>query len=447
MLCVTMLAAAVPSVASASVLGDRIEFSMYGRMGAAWTPVSGKYVEGKSMNLTGTSIGGRLEEGDYLEPTLKVHLLERNPDPAAPYVDFVLTPAMYSTNGLIAGLFSNGFSDPTTVSLFQAYMETGNIGLEGLRVWGGQRFYRGTDVHIADTYYFNNLSGQGGGVAYGGFDLAILMQTSLTNPQYNYDSDGDGKLDSRRQRTVFVAQYVKKFDSGHSLHGLAEFHLLPAATTLQADGSQKGLNPDYGWVLGVKAHLDLGHDGSFNDISFRYGSRAASGSRAGAQTWNSFGAPDTNGTYDEAAGIQAVEHFLYNFSSLFSLNAYGILHYNQGLAADATGAVTKDSWLDFAVGARAAFYLHDKFHLLAEAHYEGVRPEGKDLATAVKLSIIPTYVPLGGRSLWSRPHFRAFYTIAFYNQAAVDGLYSPYLQTVGPTKVGHYIGTRVEWWF
>lgn len=439
-LCVIALSA-VGSSAHASVLADRLEFSMYGRMGLAWTPTSGRFIQGKTLNLTGSSIGGRLEEGDYLEPTLKVHLLEVKKDATdAPYVDFVLTPAMYSSTGLFAGIFSDRFSDSLSIQLFQGYMEAGNFFMPGFRVWGGARFYRGTDVHIADTYYFNNLSGQGGGVGFGPLDLAVIAQTSGNGTQYNFDVDGDGKFDIRRQRTVFIAQYVHKLQSGSSVQGLAEFHLLPAAKT-RVGGVEVGLNADYGWVLGVKGHIDLGN-GSFNDMSVRYGSRAANGSRAGAQTWDTFGLPTAAGTFTEAAGVEAVDHFLYNFGSAFSLNAYGIVHWNKGSTDSEL-----DRSLNFAVGARGAYYLTDTLHLIGEASYQGLRPGNADMGTAVKLSIMPTFVPMGGRSLWARPHFRVFYTAAFYNQAAVDALYSPYLQTVGPAKVGHYIGSRVEWWF
>ncbi len=447
--CVIALSALSSTAAHASLLSDRLEVSMYGRVGTAWDPTTGRYVNGSRMNPTGSAIGGRMEEGDYMEPTIKLHLLERTVDPSQPYLDFVLTPAMYMKAGLFMGVISDRFTDALDIEIFQAYMESGNIGIQGLRVWGGARFYRGTDVHIADTFYFNNLAGQGGGLSYGDWDLAIIMNTTTSSPQYNFDVNGDGVLDLRRQRTVFVAQYAHKFEAGHSLHGLAEFHVLPKTTGKRADGTEVGLTDDFGWVVGAKAHLDLGN-GSFNDTSIRYGSRAASGSRAGAQTFDSFGAPDAQGRYDEAAGIQFVEHFLYNFNSTFSLNAYGMLHYNKGEFFNATsGGYGKDSSLDFGVGARGALYLHQHFHLLGEAHYAGLKPNVGDMQTVTKLSIIPTFVPLAGNSLWNRPHFRVFYTAAFYNDAAAKAFASPYLGLFrDPTrKVGHYVGARVEWWF
>ncbi len=438
---------ATPSSARASLLADRLEISMYGRVGLAWSPTTGRFIQGKTFNLTGSSIGGRLEEGDYLEPTIRFHLLEKSEDPAAAYAQVVITPSLYTQYGLLAGAFANRFSDPLTINLFQAYVEAGNMLLPGLKIWAGQRFYRGTDVHIADLYYFNNLSGQGAGVAYGPLDVAVLMQTSLTGGQYNFDVDGDGRLDVRRQRTVVVGQYVQKLEAGHSLHLLGELHLLPGVQARVGD-RELNLDGDFGWVAGIKGRLSLPNEG-FNDVSVRYGSRLASGSRAGAQTWDTFGVPDpVTQLYGDAAGVQVVDHFLYNFSPLFSLNAYGILHWNQGLnyiPPSPTPAQYRS--LDFAVGARSTLYLHDQFHLINEATFQGLRQGEGPMSTAVKLTIMPTIVPSGVRSVWARPHLRLFYTIAFYDRDAVNGLVSPYLQTVGPESVGHYIGTRVEWWF
>ncbi|HSP79700.1 MAG TPA: carbohydrate porin [Myxococcaceae bacterium] len=432
---------AMPAPARAGVLADRLELSMYGRVGVAWTH-TGKLIQGKTFNLTGGPIGGRLEEGDYLEPTIKLHILEKKKEEEdAPYAHMVLTPAMFARNGLFIGVFSNRFSETLGIELFQAYVEAGNVLVPGLRVWAGARFYRGGDVHIADYFYFNNLSGQGVGVQYGPLDVAVLLQTSGTSGLYNFDADGDGTLDVRRQRTVMVGQYVQELGAGHSAHLLTEFHLLPEAKTRLADGKLAGLDADFGWVVGLKGHLELGN-GGFNDLSVRYGSRIADGSRAGSQSWDTFGLPGSNGLYKDAAGLEVVDHFLYNFSPLFSLNAYGIAHWNQGASGE-----PQDKSLDLAVGARGTLYLHDRFHLINEATWQGLRLGEAPLATAVKLTLMPTIVPSGQRSVWARPHLRLFYTLALYNQQAVDTLASPYLQTMGPASLGHYLGARVEWWF
>jgi maltoporin len=430
--------------ASADSLSDRLSFSMYGRVGVAWAPSSGDYIQGKSLNLTGNSLGGRLEEGDYLEPTIRVHLLKPTEEELAvnkesPYATAVITPAMWANNGLFIALTSNRGAQTLTFELGEAYLEAGHILTPGLKFWAGARYYRGTNVYLADTFYFNNLSSQGAGVQYGGLDVAVLLQTSVNGSQYNFDSNGDGILDIRRQRTLLVGQYKHQFASGHYAQVLGELHALPE-TKARLPSESTVLPSDIGWVAGVKGYLNLGND-SFNELSVRYGSRIANGGSAGSQSWVTFGAPAANGKYGNARSLEVVEHILYNVNPLLSLNGYGILHYGQG----ASGAAT-DKFMDFSVGAQSTVYLHKNFHLMNEASFQGVRDGSDPLNTATKLSLVPTLVPNGQNSPFARPHLRLFYTIAFYNQQAVDKLHSPYLQTVGSSSIGHFLGARVEWW-
>jgi len=445
---VAMLA---PHVANAGLLGDRVEVGMYGRVGVAWS-LTGQQLQGVSLNLNGmgAGLGGRFEEGDYLEPTIKFHILKPADEDMAtkPWVQAVLTPAIFTRNGSFLSAFANGFAPTLGTEIFQAYLAAGNVFLPGLEVWAGSRFHRGGDVHIADYFYFNNLTGQGAGVKYKGLDVAVLLHTNpgATRPdQYNYDVDLNGTIgpgDLRRQRTVLVGQYVYNLgDTGHHIHGLAEIHALPAFRTITGNQLQSG---EIGWALGVKGHLSLEKmsAGSFNDLSIRFGSGAANGSRGAAQTWNTFGLPNTNGQHDGAAGLEVVDHFLYNVNKLLTVNAYGILHWNQG--ASRTDA---DKALDFAAGVRTFLYFHDNFHLINELTFQGLQNGTSPMGTALKFSIVPTIVPSGERSAWARPHLRFIYSLAVYNQAAVDARMSPYLGLFGAQTVGHFLGSRVEWWF
>jgi len=441
-----------PREALAALPEGRVDFSMYGRMGVSWG-LNGQLVQGQTMNLTTErAIGGRFEEGDYLEPTITAHIMKKDKDkPDETYVDAVFTPAMFARNGSFLGFFSNP-SDTLRIELFQMYIEAGNVFIPGLTFWGGAKFYRGADVHIADYFYFNDLSGQGGGVKYKGLDVAVLVRSVLGDAQYSFDSTADAttNLDVNRTRTVFVAQYSHKFGKKESfVQGLAELHILPTA--------QKGFGRDlapaeYGWVGGLKLHLDFG-DGNFNDTSLRYGARAANGAWGGSRTYQTFGPPEPNGHYDGAYGLEAVEHFLVNFGTLATLNGYALVDLSRSAlteeevtpAAAAAGVV--DKTLNWAAGLRGFLYAHKQFHMIGEATVQGRKDGEKDMGTAVKLSVVPTIVPTGEGSAWGRPHFRAVYTAGFYNQAAVDQLQSPYLRTVGPTRVGHYIGAKTEWWF
>ena len=71
---IAMLLAFAPGRAAADLASENIDFIYYGRMGIGWT-ASGQVVAGKYMNLGDhKAIGGRLEEGDYLEPGIKYHI-------------------------------------------------------------------------------------------------------------------------------------------------------------------------------------------------------------------------------------------------------------------------------------------------------------------------------------------------------------------------------------
>ncbi|MBN1203626.1 MAG: carbohydrate porin [Myxococcaceae bacterium] len=454
----TLAFLAVPSTAQAGLEAGPIEIGMYGRVGAAWNPQNGRYVHGTSLNLLGGSIGGRLEEGDYLEPTIKLRIVKPTAeDNTKPWFQVVLTPSMFPQNGAsFIGAFANSFSNPLQIELFQAYLEAGNVLVPDLTLWAGQRFYRGSDVHIADYYFFNNLNSQGFGAKYKGLDVAVLLRTDSKPGQYSFTVDDDNPTTDdpsfRRQRTMLVGQYVLPIAEKHSLHFLGEFHLLPAN---RAQIGGEPLAPaDVGYVAGIKHRLDLG-DGSFNEVAVRVGGGIANGAFAGkgAETWNTFGAPNEDGKFGGALGLEFVDHFLYNVNPLFTVNAYALFQRSQG----ASGLST-DNAMNFALGARSFLYLHDQFHLINELSYQGAAfglPEGvptPPLPYAVKFSVVPTLVPSGERSAWARPHLRLIYTLAYYSEGArganlAGALSTPYMKNFGARTFGHYLGARAEWWF
>jgi maltoporin len=456
--CLGLAAAALslsvaPREALAVLPDGAVDFSMYGRMGLSWGP-NGQIFQGKTMNLTTSrQIGGRFEEGDYLEPTVTFNIirpLKEKPDDT--YVQAVFSPAMFARNGSFLGFFTNP-AETLRIEIFQMFVEAGNVFTPGLTFWAGARFHRGADVHISDHFYFNDLSGQGVGVKYKGLDVALLVRSVLGNAQYSFQSDPSdaaNPFDVNRVRSIVAAQYTLNFGTKTSfVQGLGELHVLPAARK----GFGRELAPsDYGWAAGLKLHLDLG-DGSFNDASVRYGARVANGSWGGTRTYETFGPAEPNGHYDGAYGLEVVEHFLFNIHPLFTINGYANLNVSRSaltaeeVTPEAAAAGVVDKVVTWAGGVRGFLYAHKKFHMIAEATVQGRKDGEKDMATAVKVSVAPTIVPTGETSAWGRPHLRAVYTAGFYNQAATEQLLSPYLQTFGPTRVGHYIGAKTEWWF
>lgn len=447
--CAGLLAGAVtlglaPQLAHADGISDRVEFHMYGRIGMSWN-TNGVLVEGKRMNFNGRAWGGRFEEGDYLEPTITTHILKPEDKEKDTYIDFVITPSMFVRNGTFLGSFSNNFPGATLgIELFQAYLEAGNVFIPGLKFWGGARFYRGTDVHIADNFYYNNLSGQGGGIMYKNLELAAFIQTGAADLLYAFDTNKDKTPDIQRARTAFAAQYALPLPilkEGSKLQFLAEFHVVPE---LHKEHEASVAPTDTGGVVGAKLTLDFGN-GNFNQTSIRYGGGIANGTQTyNAQTWYTFGLPDAKGRYTGAYGIEAAEHFLINFGQIASLNGYGLIHASKG-GEDRDLATNKV--LDFATGARLALYAHKQYHLITELQYQGQKNGEDPWGTLVKMTVAPTVVPTGEKSYWARPHMRLIYTAGFYNDHAANAMATPYLQAVGRTKNAHYIGARSEWWF
>jgi len=440
--------AIAPRRAAADLPGENVDFMYYGRMGLGWTP-SGQVVAGKYMNLGDhKAIGGRLEEGDYLEPGIRYHIKKAKTE-SDTSVDLVTDFEIFSLNGAIVSDLANGDISDIKIMPLQAYIQAKNVLTDGLTVWLGSNLYRKSDIHICDYFYFNSLPGQGVGALYRGLDVAVLTQTG---PSGFFATDLNAGMPApatpaivQRQRTMFIAQYAMPVGPGTSfVQGLGELHLVPKAGDANRD-APAGVNPtDYGAVAGVKVHLDLG-DGDFSDASVRYGNRIANGAESGGSTYSTFGAAGTDGTYRGAYGLEVVEHFMWNVDKLVSINGYGTLHYSRG-STDAAIAAPNNRF-DYSFGARPTFYVSDQLHLITEATFQTRKDEGRATGTAVKLSIAPTIVPTGERSPWARPELRLIYTLGLYNQAAVDQLMSPYLQAMGPTKVAHFLGARTEWWF
>ena len=451
-----------PRRAAADVTSDKVDFMYYGRMGIGWTG-SGQVVAGKYMNLGDhKAIGGRLEEGDYLEPGVRYHIKKAEHD-GDTSVDLVTDFEIFSLNGAIISDLGNGDINDIKIMPLQAYIQAKNVLVPDLTLWIGSNLYRKNDIHICDYFYFNSLPGQGVGAYYRGLDVAVLTQTGgssffATDLNAGVPAPAQPAI-VQRQRTMLVAQYSLPFGPGTTyVQGLGEFHVVPRSRDASRDAAD-GVNPrDWGTVGGVKVNLDLG-DGDFSDASVRVGNRIANGAESGGSTYSTFGQPNRDGTYRGALGLEVVEHFLWNISSLVSLNGYGTMHYSRGstsyvaavadaMDADAEAAVAvPNSRFDYSFGGRSTFYLSDQLHLLTEATFQARKDEGLATGTAVKLSVAPAVVPTGERSVWARPEMRLIYTVGFYNQAAVDQRMSPYLQAIGPKKVAHFLGVRTEWWF
>ncbi|WP_437632579.1 carbohydrate porin [Sorangium sp. So ce854] len=433
---------------------ENFEWHWYSRLGMAWS-VYGQNIQGASMNLLGFGIGGRYEEDDYSEPSFVAHVV-KGATPDDFFVKSEMTFAIWRQYGGVFMQPSSNGGQSITVQFNQAYIEAGNFLTPGLSVWGGARFFREQYAPIGDYFYLDDLSGQGGGLKYENLNLAILGYRGFgdTSPAYNIDINGDGGVDVERFRTIFAGNYKFEFggEAKHHVKVHAEAHVLQAGKRGPDIPAPANGKADFGGVIGAKLHLGLGQ-GNWSDTAVRFGTGIANGAAGGAKTYQTWGAPNDEGTYAGSFAIEAVEHLGFRIGDIAALEGLATFHYTKAAyeapaGTTPTAAGPHEKQMDFSVQANATIFAHKNFHPVVEASFQGRKDGEADLGTAVKVSVVPTLVPTGELSAGARPHFKLIYTAAFYNDAAREQALSAYLQRTGAgSNVGHYIGARTDWYF
>jgi maltoporin len=447
---------------SQTITNKNFSFGSYGRVGAG-VAVGNTGNIGRSLNLNGMgSIGGRMEEADYVELATALHFKAEG-EKDTTHINVQARLALYSGKGqLIGNVNSSSQYGGITLALPELYAEALNIGGSKWSAWIGARYFRGYDVHIADYYFFDDHSTQGLGVTYNKTTFSILfpgaVDTSSSVPPYFFLDIVDGTpRPGLRSRSLLVAEQLIPFDHNKQLIKLlAEYHHLANATP-QDTGTAYNYPAEGGWAAGFEHTIFLNAmpiAGSSNQFSFRYGYGIANGGDGGnSKTWLTYGGPNLNTSkYKGAYSIALVDQLLLNVNPKYSLNAYGIFTKSHGgsdslnKAPDFFGRELFNRKTEYAFGVRNFWYITKRFQLLTELHYANRKDGNQPSATMLKFSFVPTLVPTGKTDPWARPQLRLIYSIARYNDFASANLYSPYLSNTGPKKIGQYIGFRVEWW-
>jgi maltoporin len=436
-------------------------FGSYGRVGAGFSPdITGNI--GRSLNLNGMgSIGGRMEEADYVEFLSALHFKTENDKSDTTFINVQARVAMYSSKGQLIGNVSSTSYGGVAFALPELYAEANHILGSQWSAWIGAKYFRANDIHIADHFYFDDHSSQGFGVTHKNTTVSVLfpgaVDTNSSVPPNFYVSiiDGTQRLGLRGRSMVVLEHIIPFYNNKQSIKLLAEYHHLADATT-EDTAAAFNYPSASGWVLGVKhiTTLNTALGGSFNQVAIRYGHGIANGNDGGnSKTWLTYGAPDlqTN-KFDKAYCFSFVEHILLNLTPKYSLNGYALFTKSHGAAEtnvkapDYFGREIFNCKTEYAIGVRNFWYVKKWFHLITELHYANRTDGNQPAAAMTKLSIVPTIVPTAKTDPWTRPHFRLIYSVAKYNQFATDNLYSPYLKEIGNKKWGQYIGVRVEWW-
>ncbi len=461
MLLLCLLFVIQPKCAAQTTVNKMFSFGSYGRVGIGYSPA----IQGntsRQLNLLGQgSIGGRLEEQDYVELLAALHFKPANIHNDTTVINVQARGAFYNAGAQFIGNTSSKSINGLTISMPELYVEANHIMGSKWSAWVGAKFFRGNDIHIADHFYFDDHSSQGFGLTWNHSTFAMVFPSSVdTNasyPPYFYLNIVNGTPTlALRQRTVAIGEQEFILQNGGVIKLLGEYHRLADATATESSDSTLNYPPDGGWVLGIKYNnsFKTRKEGSFNQLALRYGHGIANGGDGGgSKTWLTYGAPDlSTQKFNTAYSWALTEHFLLNLSDRFSLNGYALYIHSKG-AAESTNKAPDyfdrpvfNRKTDFATGFRSFIYITNWFHLLNEASFALRKDGDQPSAQMFKLAVVPTFVPTAKRDPWARPHIRLVFSAARYNQFAQDNLYSPYLQQTGTRTWGIYFGVKSEWW-
>jgi maltoporin len=454
-------------IAYQPVTNKKFSIGSYGRVGVDWSFVNGGSI-GRRLNLNNMgSIGGRMEEQDYLELAPILHFKPFNDDDATE-INVQMRFSLYNRSLSLFGNSSTTSLGGLTLAIPEIFAEARNINNSGINVWIGSRLYRGPDVHIADHFYFNDHSGQGFGVEFkqSRFSTIFVSSTDTTStlPPYFYLNIASGTPNlALRQRLVFNYEQDFNLSDNQMLTFLGEFHRMgDTEEDLQIAPHKNDSNvilnypTDYGYVFGLRLSSNIGdkQSGQFNKIAVRFGGRMANGGDGGmSRTFYTFGAPDLeNLNFKGAYSLSLVDEIFLNLSDKSTINGYVIFTKSKGAAESDNKAITYlgqeiyNRKQDFTIGARNTHFFTDKFQLLSELHYSQRKDGTDDTYGMAKISLSPTLVPTGEKSAWARPQLRFVFSLAHYNEAAKNSMYSPYLSYTGPKDWGYYFGVKAEWW-
>ena len=438
-------------------INKNLSIGSYGRVGIAR---SNNSLYPRSLNLNGMgSVGGRMEEADYFELLTALHFMPVSNNSDTTSISFQSRLALYTTAGQIIGNVTSKSYGGITAALPELFAEAKHIMGSPWSVWVGARFFRGDDIHIADHFYFDDHSAQGFGVKRNRTQFSVMLPTAVdtnsTLPPYFYLNIVNGTpVLGLRNRSVYILEHEIPVKNGY-VKLLGEYHRLADATS-EDSATTYSYPSDNGWLAGVKLKQNLTTKitGSYFDLSARYGSGISNGGDGGgSRSFLTYGGPNLETQkFDKAYSVALTGSVLWNMNQNYSINAYSVFTKSRGASdslnktPDYLGHMLFNRKTDFAIGARATWYVKNWLHILHELNFASRKDGSQDPAQMMKFSIAPTVVPSGVRSVWSRPHFRLVYSVAHYNKFASANLYSPYLAQNGSRRWGHYFGVKTEWW-
>ncbi len=285
---------------------------------------------------------------------------------------------------------ANNNSEDSTFRLRETFVEAGNLAGTHLNFWIGNRFYRSTDLHMMDWYYFGNVDGVGAGVeniplANGKLSLALFNQV-------NDATDKSSDIGTHKMQLIDIRFFDFKLSEKHSLNFWGQVAQAP-----KGDNSVSHM----GELIGVKFHSNLAQ--GFNDFSVTYGSRLLSSLGVWGDETLTAAEKDIE---DESRTVRVVEHITTKLAPNFEL--HGAAYFQNA----------KNPWLQtkdvstMGAGIRPVYFLNDNMSFATEIGHSIVDDNKKYHMT--RITVAPQLHP--NLSIWSRPVLRFFVTHTMWNE-------------------------------
>lgn len=408
-LCWTILSTAFSGIACAgddSSAGlDGFEFHGYLRAGGG-AAIGGSGGAQPCFQLAGAAskyrLGNECENYSELEARQKL---------------FGLANGMVVSADVMASLYNPGnvfphFNSSTNgaIRLPQAYLQATN--LPGMnpqaRLWAGRIYYHRHDIHTIDYYYWNP-SGLGAGV-----DNVAINGLQYSYALFRQDAQFQARLANRHD---FQVAGIRTNRNGELQLGLSLMQK-PA-----------GVDGHGGFSLTAQHKQDQLF-GGYNKVAIQYGQ----------------GAGDTINTVNQAFPGHGWRRWRLSESLLWQLTR----KFSGMLAAvyqHESSPGYRQNWIS--LGVRPVYAVSDHFKIQADLGRDVVTPGNGASRSLTKFTIGPAVTM--GKSFFSRPELRLFYTYAKWNQAAQDAADGGSAMArdgpFGGATHGSSIGMQLETWW
>jgi len=304
-------------------------------------------------------------------------------------------------------------SDGGATRLSQGYVSWGNLPwLNGGALWGGRRYYKRNDVHIADFFYWNN-SGTGIGIEDAGIGNGPLKISYFFSRKDNVDQ----------------GPYVNKHDLQLSGIPTNPGGALQIGINYFEKASYPGANS--GWETTVQHRQSglLGGNGN-NVVALQYGKGPGVG----------LGGTGSYLLSRDYSRLRLVEALDWQFDRI---GGQAMVVFQRDRAP---GAPDQD-WVSF--GVRPVYALAEQVKLALEVGHDRSDAAG-GTAQLTKATLALAWAPSGTK--WNqRPEFRLYYTHANWNgaaqAAATAGTALSTTGAFGNDRHGGNFGIHIEHWW